>query len=153
MNQSNCSGKGHSGFWTYGYDFTMPIGTIVTAAREGQVILAESGCEDGDGSCTNQVAIEHSDGDVTVYTHLTKGGATVEAGARVQAGDAIAKSGNTGYTGRVPAPALLPTPLPGHLDGARHLRLDPTHVLEHRSEPRRADSEAYVRRALSGRSP
>lgn len=102
VNQANCSGKGHSGFWRYGYDFTMPIGTLVTAAREGVVVLAVGHCVDGDGSCTNQVALEHADGDVTVYTHLTRDGALVTEGARVEAGDPIARSGNTGYTGGFP---------------------------------------------------
>ncbi|NIP57102.1 MAG: M23 family metallopeptidase [Gemmatimonadetes bacterium] len=38
VNQSNCSGKGHSGFWKFGYDFAMPIGAAVTAAQAGDTI-------------------------------------------------------------------------------------------------------------------
>jgi glutamine cyclotransferase len=43
VNQANCSGFGHSGFWKYGYDFTMQIGTLVTAARGGRVLHSEGG--------------------------------------------------------------------------------------------------------------
>lgn len=102
VNQANCSGKGHTGFWRYGYDFSMPIGTVITASRGGTVIVSVGHCRDGDGSCTNQVAIRHPDGTAMVYSHLTADGALVEVGAQVQVGDTIARSGNTGYTGGFP---------------------------------------------------
>lgn len=100
--QSNCSGFGHSGFWKYGYDFAMPIGSLVTAARDGRVVNSEGGGSDGDRSRTNLVTIAHDDGTVAVYSHLTRGGALVSAGAVVAAGDAIGRSGNTGNTGGFP---------------------------------------------------
>jgi murein DD-endopeptidase MepM/ murein hydrolase activator NlpD len=102
LNQGNCSGFGHSGFWKYGYDFDMPIGTVVTAARDGEVIHAQDGATDGDRTRTNLITIEHADGSVAAYSHLTLNGVHVTAGQQVLAGDAIGLSGNTGNTGGFP---------------------------------------------------
>jgi murein DD-endopeptidase MepM/ murein hydrolase activator NlpD len=102
VNQANCSGYGHSNFWNHGYDFTMQIGTIITASRSGIVGWAKDGCRDGDKSCTNLITIIHPDGTVAVYSHLTKGGVLVKSGDRVEAGDTIGKSGNSGNTGGLP---------------------------------------------------
>lgn len=101
VNQSNCSGFGHSGFWSFGYDFSMDIGTYVTASRSGTVGWATDGCPDGTGTCTNLVSIIHDDGTVAVYSHLTPG-LFVESGEKVVVGDTIGRSGNTGYTGGYP---------------------------------------------------
>jgi murein DD-endopeptidase MepM/ murein hydrolase activator NlpD len=102
VNQGNCSGFGHSGFWKYGYDFTMPVGTLVTASRDGRVLYSEGRGYDGEYSPTNLVVIGHEDGTVAVYSHLTHGGALVSSGELVKAGDAIGRSGNTGNTGGLP---------------------------------------------------
>src|SRR5689334_14182396 len=37
VNQANCSNGGHQGTFKYSYDFAMPIGTKVAAARAGVV--------------------------------------------------------------------------------------------------------------------
>jgi murein DD-endopeptidase MepM/ murein hydrolase activator NlpD len=102
VHQGNCSGFGHSGFWKYGYDFAMPIGTLVTAARAGRVLYSEGGAEDGDATRTNLVTVGHDDGTVAVYSHLTHGGALVAVGEEVAAGDPVGRSGNTGNTGGFP---------------------------------------------------
>lgn len=102
VNQANCSGFGHSGFWQFGYDFTMPIGTLVQAARDGVVVHAQDGAQDGDRSRTNLITIEHSDGTVALYSHLTRGGVHVTIGQPVMAGDPIGQSGDTGNTGGLP---------------------------------------------------
>ena len=102
VNQANCSGFGHSDFWNYGYDFVMDIGTVVTAARGGTVIHANDGAQDGDRSQTNLVTIEHDDGSVALYSHLTLNGVLVSAGQVVEAGDTIGLSGDTGNTGGLP---------------------------------------------------
>lgn len=102
LNQGNCSGFGHSGFWLYGYDFTMPIGTIVNAARDGVVQFAQDGAQDGDRTRTNLITIEHSDGTVALYSHLTRNGVHVTIGQTVVAGDVIGQSGDTGNTGDLP---------------------------------------------------
>ena len=102
VHQGNCSGFGHSGFWKYSYDFTMSIGTLVTAARGGEVLFTYGEGRDGDVSLTNLVTVQHSDGTVAVYSHLTIHGPLVEAGEFVNAGDPVGHSGNTGETGGFP---------------------------------------------------
>ena len=102
LNQGNCSGFGHSGFWKYGYDFEMPIGTVIIAARDGEVIHAQDGATDGDRAQTNLITIEHVDGSVAVYSHLTLNGVHVTVGQQVLTGDPIGLSGDTGNTGGLP---------------------------------------------------
>jgi murein DD-endopeptidase MepM/ murein hydrolase activator NlpD len=102
VNQANCSGFGHSGFWRHGYDFIMPIGTGVTASRAGRVGWANDGCPDHQTACTNLITIIHDDGLVSLYSHLTPGGVLVASGDSVEAGDTIGRSGVTGNTGGLP---------------------------------------------------
>jgi len=102
VNQGNCSGFGHSDFWKYGYDFDMPIGTLITAARDGTVLHAQDGARDGDRTRTNLITVEHDDGTVAVYSHLTLNGVHVSVGQSVLAGDVIGQSGDTGNTGGLP---------------------------------------------------
>jgi murein DD-endopeptidase MepM/ murein hydrolase activator NlpD len=102
VNQANCSGHGHNNFWNHGYDFVMDIGSPVLAARDGTVGVAKAGCHDGDHQCTNLVTINHADGTVALYSHLTLGGALVKAGDAVRAGQLIGRSGETGNTGGLP---------------------------------------------------
>ncbi len=102
LNQGNCSGFGHSGFWQFGYDFEMPIGTVVSASREGVVVHAQDGATDGDRARTNLITIEHADASVALYSHLTLNGVQVTVGQTVLAGDPIGLSGDTGNTGGLP---------------------------------------------------
>ena len=102
LNQGNCSGFGHSGFWQYGYDFEMPIGTVITAARDGEVVHTQDGANDGDRARTNLITIEHADGSVALYSHLTLNGVQATVGQQVRAGDTIGLSGDTGNTGGLP---------------------------------------------------
>ena len=102
VNQANCSGYGHMRLWNHGYDFKMPIGTPVLAARDGVVLTARDGCEDGDRMCTNLVTVRHADGTVALYSHLTRGGVHVVAGQKVTTGQLIGHSGDTGNTGGLP---------------------------------------------------
>lgn len=121
VNQANCSGHGHSNFWRHGYDFTMDIGSPVTAAREGTVGWARDGCFDGDRGCTNLITVLHADGSVALYSHLTHGGVLVKPGQQVRAGQLIGRSGMTGNTGGLahlhfsvhPCNALPGLPHPG----------------------------------------
>jgi murein DD-endopeptidase MepM/ murein hydrolase activator NlpD len=46
----------------------------------------------------NTVAIAHDDGTVAEYAHLSSGPAFVTVGQRVQAGDLLGHSGNSGYS-------------------------------------------------------
>lgn len=102
LNQSNCSGFGHSDFWQYGYDFTMDIGTEITAMRAGIVFHTQDGTPDGNRFGTNLIIIDHLDGSFALYSHLTNGGVKVDKGQSLNAGDIIALSGDTGNTGGLP---------------------------------------------------
>ena len=99
VHQANCTFGGHHGVYRYSYDFLMPIGTTVTAAREGVVAETLEGFADGEG-IENWVKIRHDDGTLAAYSHLHS--VLVEVGAYVKAGDPIGLSGNTGQTGGVP---------------------------------------------------
>lgn len=93
----------HTGYERYAIDFNMREGTPVYAARGGVVArLVEShdkGCwADGCSAYANFVVVLHDDGTTSEYYHLQQGGVLVEEGERVQPGQEIARSGNTGHT-------------------------------------------------------
>ncbi len=99
LTQGNC-GSEHMDAERYAFDFAMPIGTIVTAARSGVVNLVEEGYADDDHEFdhVNQVVIEHDDGSFGRYRHLANKGVLVEEAQFIQRGDTIALSGNTGFS-------------------------------------------------------
>ena len=84
-------------------DFVMPVGTEITAAREGLVIDV---MQDSNTGCAmercadlgNAVAILHADGTVAKYFHLQFKGARVNKGDMVLRGQTIGLSGNTGFS-------------------------------------------------------
>lgn len=84
----------------YAIDYDLPVGTPVCAAAAGEVISVIEGNDGptGNPANNNEVVVRHTDGHVTVYTHLRKDGAVVEKGDKVERGDLIAYSGNTGAT-------------------------------------------------------
>lgn len=93
----------HTGPDEYAVDWKMPEGTPVYAARGGIVVKAkdDSGVGGPDRKfedCANCVLIQHSDGTIGIYAHLKKGGCKVKVGDRVNTGDLVALSGNTGFT-------------------------------------------------------
>jgi len=100
--QGNTTGFGHSGFWRFGYDLKMDIGTEILAARGGIVIHANDGTIDGNPNGTNLITILHDDDTVALYSHLTLNGVLVNSGDLVNQGDLIGLSGNTGNTGGLP---------------------------------------------------
>lgn len=101
--------QGYEGHWShwgqdrYAVDFAMPEGMTVCAAREGVVVdLKESSQAGGPDKKykdeDNYVSIAHADGTIGEYHHLKYEGVLVEIGDRVTVGQAIALSGNTGYS-------------------------------------------------------
>lgn len=74
-----------------GMDISVPVGNNVIAANSGTVTISKSS-----NSAGLYVAIRHDNGDVTRYLHNSK--LLVKVGQRVNKGDIIAKSGNTGYS-------------------------------------------------------
>ena len=88
----------------YAIDIMMPVGTPVLAARDGVIMDVE---EDFNRAGTdmqefadkaNHVRILHDDGTMALYAHLDLASVAVGAGAKVRAGQLIARSGNTGFS-------------------------------------------------------
>lgn len=75
----------------HGVDFGVVTGTEVFAARDGVVI--QTGWN---GDLGISVYVEHQDGEITRYAHLSE--SIVELGQEVSQGEVIAYSGNTGYS-------------------------------------------------------
>ncbi len=74
----------------------MPIGT-----HAGTVLHVEESHLDGEVAYEgkdNYVVVQHDDGTVDLYGHLTHDGAAVQVGQPVQQGDPLGYSGNTGNT-------------------------------------------------------
>lgn len=84
-------------------DFTLPEGTAILAARGGTVIEM---VDKNDGGCATQdcakdgnyITILHDDGTLAEYFHLQKYGSRVKVGQKVEKGDVLALSGNTGFS-------------------------------------------------------
>jgi len=84
------------------FDFRLPPGTRVRAARGGTVYVKRAGadkgcCDPGCSSYDNYVRITHDDGSYGFYQHLLYGSITVNTGDIVQQGDCLGLSGATGY--------------------------------------------------------
>jgi hypothetical protein len=88
----------------FAIDIAMPIGTDVLAARGGVVFDVAGNNFSGGISrskhahTANVVRILHDDGTFAVYAHLNWNSIRVKPGERVEAGQYIADSGNTGYS-------------------------------------------------------
>ncbi|VXC33345.1 Peptidase family M23 [Flavobacterium sp. 9AF] len=86
-------------------DFSMPIGTELTAIREGVVIKV---VENNNKHCTNKecekynnlIMIYHLDGTFAVYAHIKQNGSKVKVGDQVSKGQLIGYSGNVGYSSK-----------------------------------------------------
>lgn len=87
----------HRGDSQFAYDFYMPEGSDITAARGGEVtrVVHE---HDGNGINwpNNVVVVRHEDGTRAIYAHIRKGGARVQEGQHVARGEVLAASGNVG---------------------------------------------------------
>jgi murein DD-endopeptidase MepM/ murein hydrolase activator NlpD len=87
----------------YAVDIVMPIGTPILAARGGMVMDME---DDFHGAAqqerflarSNQIRILHADGTMAVYAHLQPNSLRVRLGAKINRGQWIANSGNTGFS-------------------------------------------------------
>ncbi len=88
----------------YAVDIAMPIGTDIYAARGGTVFeVASTNFRGGtdpqqDRASANIVRVMHDDGSHSVYAHLNWNSIRVLPGDRVERGEYIADSGNTGFT-------------------------------------------------------
>ena len=85
------AGFGDYGLWSSshtGQDFAAPYGTPVHAIGDGTIVFA--GYE---GSYGNKIVIEHDDGTVSWYAHMS---AFEQTSGPVKAGDVIGRVGSTG---------------------------------------------------------
>ena len=85
------AGFGATGLWSSvhtGQDFAAPYGTPVRAVGDGRIIFASY-----EGSYGNKIVVEHLDGSVTWYAHLSS---FVRTSGIVKAGDVIGRVGSTG---------------------------------------------------------
>jgi len=99
VRQGNCNlADTHNGGESFAYDFEMPIGTPLVAARGGVVFAVVDNFTDDQHGLDqgNVVAIDHGDQTYAKYGHITQGGALVAVGDVVAQGDIIALSGNSG---------------------------------------------------------
>ena len=83
------------------YDFTMPIGDAVVAARGGIVREVREDSPDNGGGYGehNYVYVEHDDGTLAFYAHLMQYSVSVEPGDTLERGQQFASSGNSGESG------------------------------------------------------
>jgi hypothetical protein len=93
----------HMGANQYATDWQMPEGTLVLAARGGVIVRVKDDSDRGGSSMdydryNNYVLIRHDDGTLGHYCHLQKGSCLVKVGQKVSVGNAIAHSGNTGFS-------------------------------------------------------
>lgn len=92
----------HKGLGAYALDFPMPWGTPILASRGGVIVevindRVASGIRTGESEGDNRVVIEHVDGTFAIYAHLRHGG-PARVGRRVESGELIGLSGDTGFS-------------------------------------------------------
>lgn len=87
----------------YALDIAMPEGTPIIAVHAGTVMSVEnrfsrSGFDSRYANEANKVRVLHEDGSMAVYGHLKTGSVVVRLGQKVERGQRLAKSGNTGFS-------------------------------------------------------
>jgi murein DD-endopeptidase MepM/ murein hydrolase activator NlpD len=95
----------HRGSNEYAVDFDCPVATPVLAARPGVIVVANAAAQ-GSGTTaeyldykrTNFVIVRHDDGTLGEYMHLSPSSVIVKPGERVERGQPLALSGNTGFS-------------------------------------------------------
>lgn len=105
--QNYLVGQGYHGRFSHfnmnAIDFNMNEGSKICAARGGIVAFVK---EDSHRGCKNDqcrddanyILIYHDDGSFSQYVHLKKNGSLVEPGQKIEQGDVIGYSGNTGWS-------------------------------------------------------
>jgi murein DD-endopeptidase MepM/ murein hydrolase activator NlpD len=95
----------HTGSSEFAVDFDCPTGTPVLAMRPGLVLVTNAAALYGgttsyhlDWKQGNFVLVLHDDGTIAAYVHLAPGGVTVKAGQRVERGQEVGLSGDTGFS-------------------------------------------------------
>ena len=105
-NQGNGPDFSHNGNQLYAFDFGVPLGGKLVAARGGVVgdvvenlsknyNPCDPATPDADGP-GNYVRIDHEDGTFGYYVHLKKDTVPLTVGQLVERGDEVGQAGNTG---------------------------------------------------------
>lgn len=96
--QSYCEAGSHG--IQLAYDFLMPQGSPVTAARAGEVMDVVDQWPDSDWTAAhfNYLFVRHDDGSVAFYAHFQLHSIQVHVGDRVLAGQPLGSSGHSGTT-------------------------------------------------------
>jgi murein DD-endopeptidase MepM/ murein hydrolase activator NlpD len=95
----------HRGSNEFAVDFDCPVATAVLATRPGLVVASNAAAQ-GAGTTpdfleyarTNFVLVLHDDGTLGEYMHLAPSSIEVAPGQRVERGQELALSGNTGFS-------------------------------------------------------
>jgi murein DD-endopeptidase MepM/ murein hydrolase activator NlpD len=87
----------------YSVDIAMPVGTTLHAARGGIVSSTKDDYHMGGAKeyfldKANFVKILHDDGTIATYAHILLGSLKVKLGDKIATGQAIARSGSSGYS-------------------------------------------------------
>ncbi len=104
VSQGNCTLFSHKGTLRFSYDMEMPFGSYITAARRGVVVGMRMSQPSGSRGLTasNYIQVKHSDGMISEYVHLEMNSQFVRVGHLVEAGDTLARTGDTGDVGTWP---------------------------------------------------
>lgn len=91
----------HTGRQEFAFDFAMPEGTPILAARHGTVVRVVDGftrcCLSKERAYeTNHVTVLHGNGTFADYAHL-RPGIPVKEGQQIRGGELVGHSGSTGY--------------------------------------------------------
>lgn len=125
----------HMGDRKYAYDFNMPVGTPITAARAGGVIVVVDEFSDDDHTFSHEniIFVKHEDDTFSLYFHIMQNGSIVAVGDKIKQGDVLGLSGTSGSIG----PDLVPHL---HFEVASQVGINsilsiPTSFLNTRSHP------------------
>ena len=96
VTQSYCSTGSHAG--RFAYDFDMPMGAEVLAARGGEVVELREHWSDTDtqGGHENVVILRHDDATLSLYIHMRQDGVLPELGDYIPSGGLLGWSGSSG---------------------------------------------------------
>ncbi len=95
--QGNNGFLSHKGRGQFAWDFLMPMGTPILAARAGNVASVVDIYEGrGSDKPNNEIFVDHGDGTMARYAHSQKNGSRVKIGDSIERGQLIALSGDVG---------------------------------------------------------
>lgn len=131
ISQPPYGGYSHWGRTLHAYDIAPRSGGCVVAMRPGVVLARDMGYGQTPRQRIfgNYITIRHDDGEYSHYAHLKSGTFRVQTGDRVEAGQALAIAGNSGYSFGTHVhvqvtrdPNISSQSIPFHIEDARPAR-------------------------------